>query len=43
MCDSEGVLKLKDTNKSLWELQVDYELFALHLLDVTGEKILRIF
>lgn len=37
MCNSEGVIKLMDTEKSLWELQVDYELFSLQLMDVTGD------
>lgn len=34
---SDGWLKLREGYRSLWELQVDHELFSLHLMDVTGD------
>jgi len=37
ICNSEGSLRLEDFNQTWWNLQFNRELFALNLLDVTGD------
>jgi hypothetical protein len=38
MATLDGVIKLQDLDdKLLWELQVEHQLFSLHILDINGE------
>ncbi len=37
LCTSDGLLKLQETDRVVWELQVDHELFALNIMDIDGD------
>ncbi len=40
MATLDGVIKLQDLDdKLLWELQVEHQLFSLHILDINGNNL----
>uniref|UniRef100_H2Y6M6 Integrin alpha FG-GAP repeat containing 2 n=1 Tax=Ciona savignyi TaxID=51511 RepID=H2Y6M6_CIOSA len=38
LCTLDGTIKLMEDDEILWSFQVDHQLFALHKLDILGDK-----